>query len=152
VALIYYNRGVGLSLQKRYHEALHTYFRAMSLDSEFASAVTNALAVLANWGAELARAEKFEDALLVLATGLELAPTDAALRHNHKAVWSAYAETEMKAGNDAKALAILQRALAEVPGESAHFLRMQAWVQIRRGEERVRAGQWEQAAALIDPG
>ena len=72
MAIIYYNHGVGLTEQKRHYEALLAYFRAMSLDREFDSAVKNALASLANWGKELCDARKFEEAVEVLSTGLEL--------------------------------------------------------------------------------
>jgi len=50
------------------HEALLAYFRALSLDPEFGSAVKNALAALANWSVELSQAKKWEDALEVVTT------------------------------------------------------------------------------------
>jgi HEAT repeat protein/tetratricopeptide (TPR) repeat protein len=151
VALVYYNHGVEWTRQKRYHEALLAFFRAMSLDAEFASAVKNTLAVLANWSAELARGGKYEQALEVLATGLDLAPRDAALSHNRTAVWGMWAEAASRAGKE-EALAILTKAAAALPGEADHFQSLEAWVYIRRGEEHVEAGEWEKAAALVPEG
>jgi tetratricopeptide (TPR) repeat protein len=149
VAIIYYNHGVELTREKRYHEALLAYFRAMSLDPEFASAVKNALAVLANWSGELARGGKFEEALNVLGTGLDLAPRDATLLHNRKVVWHEWAEAAMKAGKEDEALAIARRAAEAVP--DGDFLALQAWLYIRGGEERIKAGNWEKAIALVEP-
>jgi tetratricopeptide (TPR) repeat protein len=150
VAIIYYNHGVTLTEEKRHHEALLAYFRAMSLDREFDSAVKNALASLANWSGELSGQGKFEEALNVLTTGVELAPKDATLLHNRKVVWGEWAEASAKAGKDDVALAILRRAAKEVP--DGNFAVMQAWIYIRRGEEFVKAGEWEKALAAVEPG
>jgi tetratricopeptide (TPR) repeat protein len=124
----------------------------MSIDPEFASAVKSALAVLATWSGELAGEGKYDEALQVLATGLRLAPQDAALRHNRTAVWGALAEAAMKAGQDAEALAILDRAAAEVPDAAGAFAGLKAWVYVRKGEEQARAGAWQKAADRIEPG
>ncbi len=152
VAIIYYNHGVELTQQKKYHEALVTYFRALSLDAEFASAVKNALAVLANWSGQLAKEEKFDQAIDVLTTGLDLAPEDGTLRHNHKVVWGEWAEATMKAGDADKALDILRRAATKIPGEAEHFDAQQTWLFVQRGEELVKAKQWEQAMTAVEPG
>jgi tetratricopeptide (TPR) repeat protein len=149
VALTYYNHGVELTREKRHHEALLAYFRAMSLDSEFDSAVKNALAALANWGVELSRDKRFDEALNVVATGLELAPEDATLVNNHTAIWGEWAETLIKEGQRDEALAVLRKAAKAIP--TGHFVKMQAWVFIRPGEELVKSGHWEQALALVDP-
>lgn len=86
-ALIYYNRGVELGRAKRHHEALLAYARAMSLDSEFASAAKNALATLANWSHELLKGRKWQQAIDVITIGVELAPNDALLANNQVAIW-----------------------------------------------------------------
>src|SRR5262249_36332079 len=122
VALTYYNHGVELTHARRYHEALVAYFRAMSLDPELASAVQNALAVLANWGVELAGQGAHEKALEVLATGLDLAPEDAALLHNRKVVWGTWAEAAMNEGRVDEAVARLRRDAAAVPDAASEFL------------------------------
>jgi tetratricopeptide (TPR) repeat protein len=152
VAIIAYNHGVQLGQEKRYHEALLAYFRAMSLDSEFDSAVKNALSVLANWSVELSRDKKFSEAVQVLATGLELAPKDATLVNNHKVVWGEWAEATMKAGQEDEALALVRKAAAAIPGEAKHFQAMQAWLYIRPGEEAAKVGEWDKALAVVEPG
>jgi len=150
VAITYYNHGVELSQQKRYHEALLAYFRSMSLDSEFDSAVKNALAVLANWSVELSDEKKFDQAIDVLSTGIELAPKDATLVNNHKAVWSHWADSLIRSGKTEEALAVIDRAMKAVP--DGPFQRMRAWVFIQPGEELAKAGRWEKAIALVQPG
>ncbi len=150
VAIIYYNHGVDLMNEKRYHEALLANFRAMSLDAEFDSAVKNALAALANWSVELSQAKEFDEAIDVLAVGLDLAPEDATLVNNRKAVWGEWAETLMKAGRNDEALAVLVRAAEAVP--DGNFDKMQSWVFIREGEEHIKAGAWNKALALVEPG
>ena len=150
VALIWYNHGVKLSKAKRFGEALTSYFRALNLDPQFASAVRNVLAALANWSVELSRAGEFEEAVNVVNTGLALAPDDATLVNNRRAVWIGWAEAAMKNGDDAEALAILRRAADEVP--DGGFSAFQSWVFIRPGEELTKAGKWSLALALAQRG
>jgi len=150
VAIIYYNHGVGLTEQKHHYEALLAYFRAMSLDREFDSAVKNALASLANWGNELCQAGKFEEAVDVIATGLALAPKDALLLNNCKAAWQQWAEATSTAGKDDEAIAILRRAAVAAPG--GNFPALQAWIYIRRAEELIKKGKWQEAATAVEPG
>ncbi len=150
VAIIYYNHGVALTEQKRHYEALLAYFRAMSLDREFNSAVKNALASLANWGNELCEARKFEEAVKVLSTGLELAPKDSLLLNNCKVAWQQWAEATSAAGKDDEAVAILRRAAAAL--SDGNFPALQAWIFIRRGEELIKTGNWQQAATAVEPG
>jgi tetratricopeptide (TPR) repeat protein len=150
LAVIYYNHGVELTRQKRYPEALLAYFRALSLDPEFASAVQNALAVLANWSSELTRQRKFDAAAGIARMGLELAPQDAALLNNHNAVWSQWADALTKEGKADEALGVLRRAEQAIP--DGGFDRMRAWVFIREGEEHIKAGDWQKALALVQPG
>jgi tetratricopeptide (TPR) repeat protein len=150
VAIIYYNHGVELGKQKKHHQALLAYFKALSLDPEFDSAVKNVLATLANWGLELSKSGRFEQAINTVATGLLLAPKDATLLNNRTAIWSQWAKSEMDAGNDSKALDILKRADQAVP--DANFLEMQSWVYIRKGENRVKQNQWDLALSDIEEG
>ena len=149
-AIIYYNHGVMLAAKQRYHEALLANFRAMSLDAEFASAVKNALAVLARWGFELSREGKHEQALEVIGTGLALAPRDATLRTNRLAVWQTFAEQSIDAGRADEALAILERAALAVP--DGGFVERRAWVFLKGAEKRVSEGRWEEALAATGPG
>ncbi len=150
VAIIYYNHGVTLSNEDRHHEALLAYFRAMALDREFSSAVKNALAALAQWSSGLADDGKFEEARNVLVAGLDLAPKDATFLHNRKVVWGQWADAAALSNKDDEAVDILRRAAAEVP--DGNFPAMQAWIYIRRGEEFVKAGEWEKAIAAVESG
>ena len=52
--------------------------------------------------------------MAVLATGLELAPKDAGLLHNRKAVWSTWAQSLAGAGKEDEALAVVRKAVAAV--------------------------------------
>jgi len=150
IAITYYNHGVELTDKKRYHEALLAYFRSMSLDSEFDSAVKNALSVLANWSVELSRQKKFDEAIQVLSTGLDLAPQDATLVNNHQAVWSEWADSLIRTHKTTEALSVLDRAAKAVP--KGPFQRMRAWVFIQPGEEFVKAERWEEALAVAEQG
>jgi tetratricopeptide (TPR) repeat protein len=150
IAITYYNHGVELTEKKRYHEALLAYFCSMSLDSEFDSAVKNALSVLANWSVELSRQKKFDEAIQVLSTGLDLAPHDATLVNNHQAVWSEWADSLIRAHQTTEALSVLDRATKVLP--NGPFQRMRAWVFIQPGEEFAKAERWEAALAVVEPG
>ena len=152
VGIIFYNRGVGFTQDKRYPEALLAYFRAMSLDPEFASAVKNALSVLANWGLDLASQDKYAEGIEVLNAGLELAPEDATLLHNRKVFFSKWADITANKGDDDEALRILREAAVTVPSEANYFLAQQPWVYIRGGEARITAGEWDKALAAVEPG
>lgn len=149
-AIIYYNHGVGLADAKRYHEALLAFFRAMSLDPEFASAVKGGLGVLAKWGAELAEGGRPEAALEVIETGLALAPRDAALVNQRLWVWQRWSEGEIDVGRTDEALAILERAAVAVP--DGGFSARRAWVYIKPGEKLADAQRWEDALAAVAPG
>lgn len=150
LALIAYNHGVELTREKRYPEALIAYFRALSLDPEFGSAVQNALAVLGNWTGELVRQRQFEQATRIASLGASMAPNDAALANNRKASWSQWADALARDGKADQALAVLRQAGQALP--DAGFGRMQAWVFIREGESRIKAGDWTGASDVLAPG
>ena len=97
----------------------------------------NALADLANWSRDLSQQGKFKEAVNVLDIGIELAPKDATLTHNRKAIWGDWAETTAKSGQDDEAIAILREAQAK--SQDNQFLAMQAWIYLRRGEALVDA-------------
>jgi tetratricopeptide (TPR) repeat protein len=152
VAILYYNRGVALAREGRHHEALLCYFRALNLDPEFASAVKNALASLANWGVALAKEKKFAEGLEVLSAGLRLAPKDATLLHNRKVFWGQWADSLVEAGKTDEALATLDRAAREVPSEAAAFTGQKSWVFLRKGEALAKQKKWAEALEAVAPG
>lgn len=148
-AIIYYNKGVELSKAKRHHDALLAYFRAMSLDPEFASAAKNALASLGNWSAELAKEHKWQQALDVATVGLTLAPKDALLANNQRAIWTQWAMSLADAGKPDEAIAVLKRAATAQP--DGPYETLQAFVYIKRAEELVKARDWRGALAATEP-
>ena len=90
-----------------------------------------------------------DEATRIAGIGLRLAPRDAALVNNQKAVWSQWADTLTRDGKHDEALSVLRRADREVP--QAGFGKMQAWVFLREGEDRIKAGDWAKAAAIAGP-
>ena len=150
VALIYYNRGVGLSRKKQYAAALVAYFGALSLDREFASAVKGVLGVLTNWSLHLARSRDYEQSLRVVKVGLQLAPEDARLRNNHIALWQQWARQEMDGQRFDRALAIVRRAQKHI--KQGPFKDMESWVFTRPGEAQISRGNWQTALKIARTG
>lgn len=149
-AVIYYNRGVQLSKEKKHHEGVLACFGALCLDPASPSAANNAKAGLTNWGNALMEAKKFEEALNVVAVGLELTPGDETLTNNHKVVWHKYAEHEMAAGREDAALAVVRRAAKAIPGKE--FAGAEADLYQREGQKLTKAGKWDEAVALAGRG
>jgi tetratricopeptide (TPR) repeat protein len=149
VALVYYNHGVGLVKQGRYPEALAAFFRALSLDREQMQSVHNALVTLTLWGLDLSKRGRFDEALAVVAAGIELAPRDAGLNYARVEVWFRYADAELGKNGEEAALAVLRQAGEAVP--DGPFSRLQAWLTIRKGEPLVKGKKWEEALALVPP-
>ncbi len=148
VALIYYNRGVTNTTNKQYHRALLAYFRAMSMDKEFHSAVKNALAGLVNWGNEQLERNEFESATRVIATGLALAPDDASLLHNQDVAFTKWAMTLADDKQYDQALDVLRRAAKIMPGDE--FVSMQATIFVRQGELQIDKDAWPAALKVAD--
>jgi tetratricopeptide (TPR) repeat protein len=145
IALIHYNHGVELSRQGRYLDALLASFRALSLDREAASAVKNALATLANWSAALAREGAYGEALRITGAGLALAPQDARLTHNLRAIWQNRLLAAADGDDPAAFLELVRQAGAALP--EAGFAAQQSLYAIRQGERLAARGQWPEALA-----
>ena len=150
VAIIYYNHGVTHSHEKKHREALVDYFRAMSMDAEFNSAVKNALAAMINWGNELSSQEEFRAAADVIEIGLRLARSDASLNHNRRVVYSQWARQLAESGQADEAIAVLRQARRIMPDEQ--FVSLQSWVFIREAETLLKAGKWRVALATAGRG
>jgi tetratricopeptide (TPR) repeat protein len=148
VALTYYNHGVMHARKKQHLESLLFSLRAVSLDPEFGSAVKNALSSLATWSADLAKAGKHEAAVAVVEAGVAIAPKDPTLLHNRTVCWREFAEARMRAGREAEAIEILKQAAARSPGNADIWVSLQAGLFIRRGEELIKAGDWEKALQI----
>lgn len=150
IAITYYNHAVTLAKEKQHNRALLAYFRAMSMDPEFASAVNNSLASLVNWAADLEKAGAFEESVAINAIGLQLAPRDAALRHNRSVTYTRWAKSLAETGDDDAALVVLRRAAQLMPDD--HFVSMQAWQYIRRAEDRIEHDEWREALNICSTG
>jgi len=150
LALTCYNHGVLHSEEKQYALALADYFRALSLDPEFPSAIQNALSVFANWSNELSENAEHERAVRVVTTGLRLAPEDQNLLHNRKAIWQRWALAEIEGNRRTAAIDVLTQAAEQVP--DGGFDRMQAYVFIHPGEKLAEDEQWEDALKLAGNG
>ena len=149
-AVIVYNHGVGMIEMNLYHESMMTSLRALSLDPSNPSAAQNTLAGFVKWSLELNECEKYEEALVILATGLEISPKDSAMLNNRKVLWHSYAESRSKAGKMEEALDVLRRAAKAIPGED--FETRQAFLFIDRANELVESGKWIEALKLFDSG
>lgn len=149
-AIIYYNRGVTLTDRKQHHQALSAYFRAMSLDPEFLSAVKNALSGLVNWGNDLMEQKQFAESVNVIQTGLRLAPKDESLRHNLEVAFTRWAVSLAEAKRHDQSLEVLRNAAIAMP--EGGFNEMQATIFVHTGEEQVKAKQWREALTTADVG
>ncbi|QDU98718.1 tetratricopeptide repeat protein [Lignipirellula cremea] len=150
VAVIYYNQGVGFTREEKYDQALGAYFRALTLDREFVSAIKNTLVVLANWSGRLNNEGRFEKALQVTQVGLSLAPEDPALVAYRKAIWITYAKSLLDEKKYAAAVAVLRRAAEDDP--KANYVEMESWVYIGPGEKLAEQSQWQDALDLATAG
>jgi HEAT repeat protein len=149
VAGIYFNRALDAAAGGNFQEALVGFFKALSIDPELAPAIQATLRTLAFWSRTKAIAGSYDDALQVLAVGLELAPRDATLQFFRKEMYVRWAHEKVRADLDSEALAILRRAHAETKDDD--FAAMQADVLVYRSEQLARAGKWAEAVAVADP-
>ncbi len=146
---VYYNRGVNDDLARRYSDALGDYFRSLSLDHENASAVKNTLSTIASWGAELAEKKDFAAAVKELSVGLALAPDDALLVYDGTTAWQLWAKSELDAGHQDQALAIVHNAAQAMP--ASHFEQLETWIYVSPAQKLADHSDWSGAIALVDP-
>ena len=151
-SMICSNRAIVLSKAKppRRMEAVRCYLSAPALDPANQTASGNLLAAFTNWGPELAGEKKFEEALRVLAFGLEVAPRSSALRNNYSVIWSRYIDALLESGQDKDALKVIARAAEAVPADR-DFKGPAHWF-IRLGEKRVREKGWETGLDEVECG
>jgi tetratricopeptide (TPR) repeat protein len=150
VAVICSNQSVELSKANKHREAIHACFRTLCLDPKHEQAARNVLAHFMNWGVDLMKHEKFEEALAVIDVGLELAPGDSGLKNNRKVAYQDYAAMTLKAGKTNEAVAILKRAEKQVGDKE--FGRAQAELFMRRGEQILKAKGLDAAVELAEQG
>ena len=150
LAITCYNHGVLNSDNKQYAQALTNYFRALSLDPEFSSAIQNVVSVIGNWAKELSQSKQYAQALKVLATGIQLAPNDKGLNHHHKALWQNWAVEEIENNRTEQALQVLSNAHKAIP--DGGFEKMQAFAFIQPGEKLADGREWAKAISLASMG
>lgn len=150
IALTYYNHGVRCSEAKNFDGAMINYFKALSLDSKNKSAIKNVLAAIANWSGTLAEDGKLEQALAVLTIGLELAPKDRTINHNHKFVWQQMAKRALDKDDIQEALGVFATAYERTNDEA--FLELQSTVYLIQGDKKVKAKDWNSALEIGEAG
>jgi hypothetical protein len=150
-SLIDYNRGVDLLREKTPDRlgAARCFLAALALDPTNESATNNVLSIFTNWGPQLSREGKFEEALRVLDFGLQIAPGSKALTNNRNCAWEAYIDARLGSDEYQSALMLIRRAAGE-PTTEIEFRRPSYWF-IRHAEKRLKTG-WEAGLDAADRG
>lgn len=149
-ALIYYNQGVLFNEQKKYEEALFSYYCALSFDPVFPSAIHNVLYTLTNWSVELAQKKQFKESLKLVEIGLVLVPLDVTFRSNYQAIVNQWAEYVADSGDLNRAVQIYRDASTVFP--EGNFNAMQAGVYIRLANNSMQSKQWSEAIEIVESG
>lgn len=151
-AMIYSNRGVSFAQAKppQQLEAIRCYLGALALDPTDETATNNLLAIFVNWGPDLSKEKKFEDAVRVLAFGQSIAPKADGLRNNHHAVWAQYIEATLADGRGTDALKVIERAAAALPSDR-DFRKPAVWI-TRHADKIQRDKGWEAALDAVESG
>ena len=114
-AMIYYNRGVDLLAQGRFHEAATVNAKALRLDPQSATARGNLLATINNWAIALGGSNRYAEAVVLLREGLRLDPGYETFASNYVYVHRQWVEVLCRSGSFEEALGVLARAAAEMP-------------------------------------
>ncbi len=136
VAIVYYNRGVGLSRQKKFAEAFACYVKALDLDPGFSSALYNLVQGHVEWGYELSRAKEFAKAIEVIDEGLLIDPVSQPLRQNLVAAITTWGLGEVEAKRYEQALSVFEKGLARGPG-NFYYARNLRYVYAQWAQDRV---------------
>lgn len=149
-AMIYSNRGVALGKAGDRLAAARCYLAALAADPTDGTAGNNLLAVFGNWGPELVKEKKFEEAVKVMRFAQAIAATDDAVKTNATFVWEHYIDWLLDEKKDADAVAAVRRAGKAVPTHR-DFESPAHWFE-RLGGRHVQAGEWDAALAVVDRG
>jgi tetratricopeptide (TPR) repeat protein len=150
VGMIYCNRGVALASGKgpERAKAARAYAAALALDPADPTANGNAQTLFVNWGADLLREKKFDDAVRVLAFGLEVAPGSSSMRNNHRVAWVEAIDADLDRGDDNRAIERLGRAARAMPDDK-DFRSAGDWY-LRLAERRIGdRADWEAGLAVL---
>ena len=129
-AMIYYNRGVNLLAEKRFAEAAAANAKALRLAPSNLTARGNLLATINNWSIDLGDSGNFAEAINLLRQGLAIDRKFDPFAQNYVHVHHQWVEYLCRQGRFEEALAILARAMAEMPDRD-YFRRAEGSVQRR---------------------
>ncbi|MEK7865821.1 MAG: hypothetical protein AAB434_04005 [Planctomycetota bacterium] len=115
VAIVYYNRGVGLSEDKAFTEAFACYAKALDLDPGFSGALHNLVQGHVRWAYELGREKEYEKAIGVLDQGLSIDPACEGLRQNLIASFTRWGLEAVEGKRFEEAVSIFEKAIARDP-------------------------------------
>ncbi|MFO0816795.1 MAG: hypothetical protein U1A77_02560 [Pirellulales bacterium] len=118
-ASIYSNRGVAMVKVKEpaepdYLTAISLGGRALMCDAHERTASTNVVAWYANWGNQLSKAGRYDDAVRVLAQGMQATNADD-LKHNFQVIAFEQFDMLVKSKKDREAQAALDFAMSTLP-------------------------------------
>jgi pentatricopeptide repeat protein len=130
-AMIYYNRGVDLLAGGRFSPAAAANAKALRLDPTNAVARGNLLATINNWSIALGDAGHYTEAIGLLRQGLAMDRNFSAFAQNFVHVHRQWIDTLCRDGRFDEAMAVLDRAAAELPGCN-FFVNVRRDVQQRR--------------------
>jgi hypothetical protein len=136
IATIYYNRGVDLLAENRFHDAVSANAKALRLDAANQTARGNLLATLNNWSINLAGEGQFAQSVDLLDRGLALDPTYETFKMNYVHVHHQWIESLCGEEQFQGALEVLSKAADKRP-EEPYFRQISRDVE-RRRRSRVR--------------
>ena len=139
IATIYYNRGVDLLADNRFHDAVCANAKALRLDAANQTARGNLLATLNNWSINLAGDGHYARAVELLDRGLTLDPTYETFKVNYVHVHHQWIENLCNADHFQGALEVAAKAAGKRPQEP-YFRQIRREVERRRDRVRLETG------------
>ena len=139
IATIYYNRGVDLLAENRFHDAVRANAKALRLDAANQTARGNLLATLNNWSINLAGSGQYARAVELLDRGLDLDPTYETFKANYVHVHHQWIESLCTADHFQGALDVVAEAAGKQP-EEPYFQQIRREVERRRARVRLETG------------
>jgi tetratricopeptide (TPR) repeat protein len=115
VAKLYYNRAIESLGRREFEPALEAAHHSCRLDDRHVAARDNLIAVINNWALQLATQQRYEEALMLIATGLRDCPHSDLLATNEVHVYVKWMQGLLARGDLAGVQARLQTALARYP-------------------------------------
>ncbi|MBI5367674.1 MAG: hypothetical protein HZA54_11605 [Planctomycetes bacterium] len=139
VSIVYYNRGVGFLLEKKFADAIAANVKALDLDPGNASALRNLVVGYERWGVAELQARRFEFALSILREGRRIDPFNPALCGNTTYAWQEWALDRAKAKDWPGAVAAVGRAREDEP-DNVYYSALGRDLYERWAAELARAG------------